>query len=81
MKPKHISQHASLRMKQRGIDPLMVELMYTFGDTTYQKGGTEKQVISRKLLKQLRQAIDRLEDVSMILAEDSTVITVMHNHH
>lgn len=80
MKPEKFSRHAKQRMDQRAINPLMVDLISLFGKTIYQKGGTEKQMIPRKKLKQLRQALDHLEDVSLVVAEDSTIITVMHDH-
>lgn len=80
MKPEKISRHADLRMNQRGINSLMVELVYTFGKSTYQKGGTEKLAIPKKLVKQLRQAVDHVDNVSVVTDKESNLITVMHDH-
>ncbi len=73
-----LTRHASARMQQRGIDDTQIQLIEIFGDAHYQKGGTDHLYISRKVMKALRHAIDKLEAVSLIIGEEDKIITVMH---
>jgi hypothetical protein len=65
-------------MQQRGINALQLELIQTFGEDQYQKGGTILSFIPERKLALLRKAIDRLSRVATVKSEEENTITVMH---
>ena len=72
------TDHARKRMQQRGIDELMVQLIETFGRYEYQTGGCEHGYLPKSTAKALRNAIDRIGNVSIIVAPEGSVITAFH---
>jgi hypothetical protein len=73
-----ITKHASARMQQRAITDLQIRLIEVFGVGFFQKGGTEKLHINKEMLDRLRRAIDKLENVTLIVDEAGKIITAMH---
>lgn len=78
MKDRNLTQHAQMRKQQRGISDLQIELINYFGDDHYQKGGDTLSFISEKKLTQLRDAIDKLQNVAMVKTPSERVVTTMH---
>jgi hypothetical protein len=72
-----MTEHAQRRVQQRGISALQIELITTFGDDHYQKGGCHLSFLSEKRLAQLRQAIDKLSGIALIKGEAECVVTAM----
>lgn len=71
--------HAQARVQQRGITPEMEMLIQLFGEADLQKGGTDVLRIPTETLKKLRKAIDKLQNVSLIVnPEQNTLITAFH---
>ncbi|MEQ9328024.1 MAG: DUF4258 domain-containing protein [Rhodospirillales bacterium] len=77
MKPR-ITKHAQRRMQQRGITELEIEILMSFGEDHYQKGGGTLTYIPEKKLGRLRQAIDRLSKVAVIKGDEEQIISAMH---
>lgn len=74
----HLTKHAQKRKQQRGITDLQIDLVRSFGDDHYQKGGCNLSFISERKLVQLGHAIDRLSSVAFVQAPSENVVTVMH---
>lgn len=82
-----LTDHAVARMQQRGIPPLVVDLLQTFGRTRYQNGSTvlyfdnKARQRAQLALKDALQNFDKLGNAYLIEANDSgAVITVGHRH-
>ena len=73
-----LTKHADKRKQQRAISDLQVQLIEMFGEELYQKGGTGKLYVRRKVIDELRHAVDKLENVTLIKGEANKIITVMH---
>lgn len=79
------SQHARMRMQQRGIPPHVVDNIITYGSTCKVKGGAVARFMNREamqyaentLSKHERLALDRHKRVYVIVESDR-VITVGH---
>jgi len=71
--------HAKTRLQQRGISSEMELLIQIFGEAEMQKGGTELLKIPTKVLKKLRKAIDKIENVTLVInPELNSLITALH---
>jgi len=75
---KYQTHHAKQRMQQRAISQLQIELIEAFGDDHYQKGGSYYCYIPKKRLKELRRAIDGLENIKAVKGDADKLITAMH---
>jgi hypothetical protein len=73
-----LTRHAQRRSSQRGIRDIQIQLIQLFGVDHVQKGGSVLSFIPERLIHQLRSAIDRCDGVSIIKADDESVVTVMH---
>ena len=80
-----LSNHAKRRMQQRAIHPLIVDLLYRYGREQRQCGSTvlffdknsRKHV--RKALADVISRFDKLSDVYLVEADDSsTTVTMGH---
>ena len=78
MRSKDLTSHARARQQQRGLTETQIELLRYFGEAHYQKGGCSVVYIPEKKLIQLRQAIDKLHNKSLINSSGERVITCMH---
>ena len=73
-----LTDHARKRMQQRGISSLQTTLLEVLGVFKDQKGGDQLGSIDARKLRELRQAIDRLEGVLLVTSGRGTAITAMH---
>lgn len=73
-----LTRHARRRSSQRAIRGLQIQLIQFFGVDHAQKGGSVVSYIPERLIHQLRAALDRCDGVSIIKADDESVVTVMH---
>ena len=80
IKGHELTSHASRRMAQRAISETVVQLIEVFGESHYQKGGTEVLQIRKEVLAQLRAAVEHAGEVSVVKGEQNRVITVMHRY-
>jgi len=78
-----LTDHAQVRMQQRAIPPLMIELLYLYGREQQQNGSTmlflDKRARdkAKQALQDVKQRFDKLCDAYLVQAEgDGTVITV-----
>jgi hypothetical protein len=78
MKNMNLTSHAQRRVQQRGVSSLQLELIHVFGDDHYQKGGETLCYINERKLIQLRNAIDKLENVAFVKGAEEKLVTVMH---
>ncbi len=80
MSKTRTTEHARMRMQQRGIGDLKVKLLKEFGVDQYQKGGECLTYIPAKVIADLRHAIDKLANVMLVLGQEDTVVTAMHEN-
>ena len=80
-----ITDHANVRMQQRAIHPLMIDLLYRYGREQNRNGSRmlflDKRARERALqaLLDVKQRFDKLSDAYLVEADcDGTVITVGH---
>ncbi len=82
-----ISKHAVIRMQQRAIPPLMIDLLYRYGREENQNGSTvlfldkrgRRQI--RNALKETLNRFDKLGDTYLVAsADDGIAITVGHRN-
>ena len=78
MSNKRRTKHARIRMQQRAVSDTQIRLIETFGEYRYQKGGFHLANIPKKVLSELRSAIDKLSDVQAVFSESDELVTVMH---
>jgi len=77
-----VSDHARLRMGQRGVSEEAVELALTYGRKIHSRGAVF-YVIGRKEISKLEDdmpEIATLDGVQVIASSDGSVITVYKNH-
>lgn len=77
MRANILTEHAQKRKQQRGFTDLQIELIRTFGEDHYQKGGCSLSFISEKKLTQLRQALDKLSNVALVKDDSERCVTIM----
>ena len=81
------TQHAEIRMQQRGIPATVIENIITHGATRKVPGGAVARFMSKKALSSIsfklpkadRIALDRHKNVYVVMDSDH-VITVGHRH-
>jgi hypothetical protein len=79
-----MSRHASTRAQQRGLPPLIVDWLDTYGARAQDQGGASilyfDKISRRKLAREVgAQVVDRLRpllDAYLVMADDGTVITL-----
>lgn len=80
------SDHARVRMQQRGVPPLIVEWLLQYGATVHDHRGGRICYFDKDSLKRIRRekgdiAVRRfheLFDSYAVIADDGTVVTVGH---
>ena len=82
-----MSNHATQRMQQRAIHPLMIDLLYRYGREQHQNGSIVLFLDGRarkralRALEEVKKRFDKLGDAYLVEAEgDGTVITVGHRN-
>jgi len=83
MNPVRYSDHARVRMQQRGIRPEVVETLLELGETEHDHhGGTiyylSKAVINRVKSRSLRRTLEEGRKVYAVVTQDRAVVTVGH---
>jgi len=73
----YLTRHARTRMQQRGIDKLQVALIEAFGTFVDQKENSEYGFIPDEQIPALRDALDKLSGVRLIVSRGA-IITTMH---
>lgn len=81
-----LTRHATTRMQQRAVPPLIVEWLLEYGATERSGGGTQMHYFTKNCRRQLAkhvgdQVINRLSallDAYVIVGSDGVVITVGH---
>lgn len=78
MEKMKATAHAQKRMQQRAISAMQIKLIEVFGESKYQKGGTYLASVPRKILVELRHAIDKLPKIAVVYGDSDKLVTVMH---
>ena len=80
------SEHARIRMQQRGVPPLIIEWLLQYGAMVYDHQGARIRYFDKESRKRIRKekgdiALRRfheLLDCYAVVSEDGTVVTVGH---
>lgn len=82
-----LSRHAQQRMAQRSVSRDMVDLLIRYGDESPCGGQSFAITINKYGLEDLRNdglraaAVERLSRLRAVVANDGTLVTVMHRYH
>lgn len=81
----NLTRHASTRSQQRGIPPLVIELIMTFGTSEAAGDGTQKFFLDKHSRRQVKSfagtlapAIEPMLDAYVLVSEEGKVITTAH---
>jgi len=82
----NLSQHARVRMQQRGIPPSVISLLVAFGATAYDGRGSRIRYFDKRARNRVRMAIgeaqmrqfDNLLNSYAVVACGDVVVTVGH---
>lgn len=79
------SQHARVRMQQRGIPEHVVDNIVNYGSTRKVQGGAVARFMNHKAMKQVREMLSKREQLELdrhksvyVIVESDRVITVGH---
>jgi hypothetical protein len=82
---KDVTRHAAVRAQQRGISPLMIELLQHYGATARAGDGASMLYFDRRAIKRVATylgpqfpAIRDGLDVYAVLSSEGRVVTVAH---
>lgn len=85
MRPLTLSKHASTRLQQRGIAPLVIDLLLRFGATEKAGDGTTKHYFDKPARRRLRSYAGPLAalleahlDYYAVVGADGTIVTAAH---
>lgn len=85
--PKSATRHAVLRMQQRAIPQLLVDLLMQFGARYPAGDGTTKVFLDKSARRKLgayagalSALLDRHLDIYLVVADDERVVTVCHRY-
>lgn len=80
-----VTQHAQVRTQQRGIPPLMMDLLEQFGAQEKAGDGAVKLFFDKAARRQLKaysgplaRSLEEYLDVYVVVSSDDTVVTVGH---
>jgi hypothetical protein len=82
------TMHAETRIQQRGIPPMVIDLLMQFGSAS-RCGGAERLMFDKLALRRLRRhlggdrglkLIDRWLNVYAIIGDNGQLVTVAHKH-
>jgi hypothetical protein len=82
------TMHAETRIQQRGIPPMVIDLLMQFGSAS-RCGGAERLTFDKLALRRLRRhlggdrglkLIDRWLNVYAIIGDNGQLVTVAHKH-
>jgi len=72
------TKHAKVRLQQRAISETMIDLVLQYGEKLSAPGGATLTVFNERAFLRVQQLIERAKNVSVIQAEDGTIITSQH---
>jgi hypothetical protein len=83
-----ITEHAAARVRQRGVDPVVLEYLLSYGTHLHDHRGGELVVFDRQALRRLQPAVDaammrRVEERRTLYAVrglDGAIVTVGHRY-
>jgi hypothetical protein len=83
-----ITEHAATRVRQRGVDPVVLDCLLAYGTPFHDRRGGEVIVFDRQALRRLQRAVDpavrrRVEDRRSLYAvrgADGALVTVGHRY-
>lgn len=82
-----LTQHASARSQQRGIPPLLIDLLLQFGTTARAPGGAEKVYFDKSARKRIQTyagplagLLERHLDIYAVIGDGYRVVTISHRH-
>ncbi len=83
-----LSQHAKIRMQQRGIPPLIIDWLAAYGEIDHQGGGSElfyftkkaRNAITRDLGKRALRGYSKCLNAYMVVCNGGTIATVGHRY-
>lgn len=80
-----VSEHAGIRLQQRGIPPLVVDLLLTYGAearaircTRYFFDKPARRRVAKAVGKQVMRRIEDMLDAMIVVGDDGTVVTAGH---
>ncbi|MCA8016512.1 MULTISPECIES: hypothetical protein [Burkholderia] len=80
-----LSKHAAIRLQQRGIAPLVVDLLLEFGVTEKSGDGTTKHYLDKPARRRLRSYAGQLAslleahlDCYAVTGAEGTIVTAAH---
>lgn len=88
MKYCRMTDHAQVRIQQRGIHPDAVEIVLSYGSFQHAKGGAKSYYMDKQAHQRARRSLesnlysrfaDKL-DIYVIVGGDDAIVTVAHNH-
>ncbi|WP_027776737.1 hypothetical protein [Paraburkholderia caledonica] len=85
MKSPELSKHAAVRLQQRGIAPLVIDLLLQFGATEKSGDGTTRHYFDKPARRRLRSYAGRLAslleahlDCYAVVGAEGRVVTAAH---
>lgn len=77
-----LTDHAQMRMGQRGISPHAVQLVLSYGRTLHAWGTTYRVIGHKEVVRCAERGIDVAEadGVHVLVAPDGSVVTAYRNH-
>ncbi len=74
--------HCTIRAKQRGINQLEFDLIHFAGVPKPAPGGATRRILTRKMVQDLRRALDRVSNGAVIVeANDGRILTCYKTFH
>jgi hypothetical protein len=82
-----MTKHADIRSQQRGISPMMIDLLLQFGEKEPAGGGASKVYLNKSARRKLRAyagalapLVDQHLDIYAVVGRDNQIVTVGHRY-
>lgn len=83
-----VTQHARVRMQQRGVPPVIVEWLLEYGATVYEGRGAHVRYFDKHARQRIRREkgdlvlrrLHELFDSYAVVADDGAIVTVGHRY-
>ncbi len=82
-----MTKHAEVRSQQRGISPLMIDLLLQFGEKEPAGGGASKVYLNKPARRKLHAyagalapLIDQHLDIYAVVSHDDQIVTIGHRY-
>lgn len=81
-----LTEHAAARVRQRGVDPVVLDVLLSYGTAVHDHLGAEIMVFDRKAFRRLERAVDAAlvrrvannRGLYAVRSMDGAVVTVGH---